>query len=109
MRVIFTHDVADDTCGFLERLIRCDAHLPPSIDDTTLNRLPSVSCIRNGTACQSRDCIVKEGILDFRSEFIIGNTGNNAFLKSGDSPILFLFFGRKVFFVVFFSHCLFLL
>ena len=54
VRVIFTHDVADDTSGFLIRFVRLHARFVHAEDDAALNRFQTVADIRNRTRDDNR-------------------------------------------------------
>ena len=63
VRVVFTHDLTDDTRRFLVRLIRCDAERVHAVQNPPVNRLEPVSDIRERTADYDAHRIVDIRIL----------------------------------------------
>ena len=63
MRVIFTHGIADDTCGFTITLVRVQIHFVHREQDTTLNRFQTVAYIGQRTGNDNAHGIVDVAFL----------------------------------------------
>ena len=64
MRVIFTHNVTDDTSTFLEWFIWSVTSFTHRVNDTSMNWFHTISDIRNRTSDDNRHGVIKEGFFD---------------------------------------------
>ena len=71
MRVIFTHYFTDDTCRFLERLVRCNAETAHSVKDSSVYRLESVPNVRKRSSDDYTHGVIDVGVLHFVMDLML--------------------------------------
>ena len=96
MRVIFTHNVTNDTSTFLKWFIRSISCFVHSVNNTSMNWFHTISNIRDSTSNDNAHCVIKEGLLNKWNCIYIFKTSNNTVFKSFE--FFFIFF-RNFFFV----------